>query len=87
VLRHVDRIAAVVLILAGAYLVYYWAFVSSDSGLRSGRGGGLARVANDLTDDVSAWLQRQDALSVGLLLGAVVAVALAFVVARRNPTR
>jgi cytochrome c-type biogenesis protein len=87
VLRYVDRIAAVVLILAGAYLIYYWAYVSSDAGLRSDRGGGLAREANDLTDEIANWLQRQDAVSVGLLLGAVVAVALAVVVARRDPTR
>jgi cytochrome c-type biogenesis protein len=84
-LAYVDRVAAVVLILAGAYLVYYWVFdVTTDSGLRSGRGGGLARSANGLTDDVASWLQRQDAVSVGLVLGAVVALALAVVVARRD---
>lgn len=84
-LRYVDRAAAVVLILAGAYLVYYWVFdVSTDSGLRTGRGGELARSANGLTDDVAGWLQRQDAVGVGLVLGAVVAVALAVVVARRD---
>lgn len=84
-LRYVDRVAAIVLILAGAYLVYYWVFdVSTDSGLRTGRGGELARSANGLTDDVADWLQRQDAVNMGLLLGAVVAVALAVVVARRD---
>jgi cytochrome c-type biogenesis protein len=84
-LRYVDRIAAVVLILAGAYLVYYWVYdVSTDSGLETRRGGGLARSANNLTDDVANWLQRQDAVSVGLVLGAIVAVALAVVVARRD---
>jgi cytochrome c biogenesis protein CcdA len=87
-LRYVDRVSAVVLILAGIYLVYYWVFdVTTDSGLRTGRGGGLARSANDLSSDVAGWLQRQDAVSIGLALSAVVAVALAVVVVRRGESR
>ncbi len=87
-LRYVDRVAAIVLIIAGLYLVYYWVYdVTTDSGLETRRGGGLARSANGLTDDVAAWLQRQDAVSVGLVLGAVVAIALAVMVARRDVPR
>ncbi len=87
-LRYVDRAAAALLVLAGAYLVYYWTLdVTTDSGLRSNRGRGLAQWANDRADQLARWLQAQDAVNVGLVLGAVVAVALAVVVARRGADR
>jgi cytochrome c-type biogenesis protein len=42
-MRYVDRFAGAFLVLAGAYLVYYWTFnLSTNNGLDSTTGGGLA---------------------------------------------
>jgi cytochrome c biogenesis protein CcdA len=42
-MRYVDRFAGAFLVLAGAYLVYYWTFnLSTNNGLDSSTGGGLA---------------------------------------------
>lgn len=85
-MRYVDRLAGVLLVLAGVYLVYYWAF-SVGGSLTPRGGGGLARWAERRTEDVAGWLAARDALNVGLVLGAVVAVAAAVVVARRGADR
>lgn len=86
-MRIVDRLAGALLVLAGAYLVYYWAFSVGSSGAPSGTSGGLARWFERRAADVAGWVEARDALNVGLVLGAIVVVAAAVVVARRGADR
>lgn len=78
-LRYMDRIAAVFLILTGAYLTWYWYAAITE---RSG--------STNVTSWVERWqaelanfLQRQGAWRLALVLGGVIAVAVAFVALRR----
>jgi cytochrome c-type biogenesis protein len=86
---YVDRFAGIFLILAGAYLVYYWVFnLTTDNGLSSDTGGGVAKVVERWSANAQTWIQDQGVWRLGLLLAGVVAAAVAAVVVsqRRRPS-
>ena len=79
----VDRASAVLLVLAGAYLVYYGVWeITTDSGLSSRAGGGLVDWAQrTIVNPFSRWVQEQGggrlALGSALIVGGAVAASLA----------
>ena len=82
VMPYVDRAAAIMLIVAGAYLAYYWAYVKTTD---YGTGAGSQPI-----ERVTGWSSRLEnqilewgPTKVGVALGAVVAVAVAAALVRR----
>jgi hypothetical protein len=83
-LRHVDRVAAVFVTIAGAYITYYWALaLLTDPG--DDTASGPAVFVEDLATRVSTRLQNWGATRVGLVLAVALGGALAFVLTRRQP--
>lgn len=79
-MRHVDRVAGVMLIVAGAYIAYYWA---SDLGRDPGDGTpGLVGVVYDWSASAASWVDRTGGTRVGLGLAALVGLAVVFVLSR-----
>lgn len=79
ILPHVQRISAVFLLVAGAYIVWFWADdLSSDPGDQSRLTGVVDRWSASLT----GWIGDNSEL-VGLVAGGVVALAVLWVVLRR----
>jgi cytochrome c-type biogenesis protein len=75
-MTYVDRFAGIFLILAGAYLVYYWIFnLSTDNGLSSDTGGGVAKTVEGWSADIANWIQQQSVWRLGGLLALVVIAA------------
>ena len=70
-LRHVQRVSAAFLILAGGYLMWFWI-----DGMSSGAGeqGGAARVVDGWSASLTNWIQANSA-TLGLLLGGAVTIA------------
>ncbi len=83
-MQHVDRAAAVLLILAGVYTIYFWILdlrnVAGDSGVR-----GPVRWVDSLSSSAANWIRSTGGTRVGLLLAIIVSAALLYVLAR--PTR
>jgi cytochrome c biogenesis protein CcdA len=90
VLRHamqwVDRLAGLFLLVAGAYLVYYWSFNLRFDATGSLTGGGPASWVETQSARASTWISDRP-WTVGLLFGAVAASALAAVLARQRLDR
>jgi cytochrome c biogenesis protein CcdA len=79
-MRHVDRVAGVMLIVAGAYIAYYWA---SDLGRDPGdRTPGVVGVVYDWSSSAASWVDRTGGTRVGLGLAALVGLAVVFVLSR-----
>ena len=76
--RHVDRVAAVLVTLSGVYLIHYFWVVD----VNEGRSGVTDRV-DDLQARITANLQDRWQI-VAVVLAAIVAGAIVFVVARRD---
>ena len=85
--QFVDRIAAVVLVLAGLYFVYYGIYEVRLNGSGSTSGGGLVTRVTNVQARVQQWIQDRGATTMGVVLGLVVLGAVAIVVARRRPAR
>lgn len=84
-MARVDRIAGGFLIVTGAYLVYYWLFnITTDYGTRTDTGGGLANRVEGWANSLTGWINDVGAVTLCLVMGAVVAAALAFVLMRRR---
>jgi cytochrome c-type biogenesis protein len=82
--RWIDSAAGGLMILAGAYLVYYWWYdLVSDTGAKQVAGGGLSAWFQARADAVATWLNDRGAGFLGLVLGAVAVAALAAVLVRR----
>lgn len=88
--RHVDRAAAVLLIVAGVYIAFYWAFTLA---VPTGSDGGLlARVAEGpvgLVEAVSTWsvnTLEQWARPISVVLGGIVFAAVWVALGRRGPS-
>ncbi|MFN0090053.1 MAG: cytochrome c biogenesis CcdA family protein [Acidimicrobiales bacterium] len=82
--RHLNRVSGGLLVLAGAYIVYYWVFnLSTDPGETTG--AGPARFVEGLSADAIAWFQRLGWGSALVLFGGVIAAAAAVAVLGRRP--
>lgn len=80
-MRYVDRAAGVLLIVAGAYIAYYWASdLDRDPG--TGTPGGPIGVVYDWSAAAADWVDRAGATRIGLALAAVVGLAVVFVLSR-----
>ena len=86
-MRHIDRIAAGLLIAAGAYLVYYWWYdVASDTGAQDVRGQGLVVWLQDRMTDVQNWLVERSVAWLVVVFGGIIAIgALILYGATRSP--
>jgi len=72
--RHINRIAGALLVVAGAYIVYYWTFsLSTEPGTTTG--AGPARFVESLSAWATAWIDDVGWQTVGLLSAAVIAAA------------
>ena len=81
--RFGPRITALVLLLTGAYLAWYWfPAATSDAPVAAGRTGGLT----GLSATVSSWVQEQTSL-LTLLAAAAVVLALALGILQRRRMR
>ncbi|MGQ0803046.1 MAG: cytochrome c biogenesis CcdA family protein [Actinomycetota bacterium] len=79
--RHVERAAGALLVVAGGYIVYYWVFyLGTDVGTE--RGSGPARFVERLSFDVADWIDRH-ALRLAILLAGLVAAVGAYTLTRR----
>ena len=70
VMVHVDRIAGVLLILAGGYTIWYW--VVDLTGEPGDQPEGI-RVVEDLAGDAQQWLRQVGPTRVGIVLGVALA--------------
>jgi hypothetical protein len=70
-LRHVQRVSAAFLILAGGYIMWFWI---DDLSSGAGEQGGAARVVDGWSASLTNWIQANSA-TLGLLLGGAVAIA------------
>lgn len=83
VLPHINRISGALLLLAGAYVVYYgWYELRVFAGTTSG--GGIAQWAFDLNSSISRWINEVGATRLGLILGLVIALAVLIALATRR---
>lgn len=79
--RHVDRVAGVMLVAAGAYIAYYWASeLDRDPG--EGTPAGPIAVVYDWSSSAAEWVDRAGGTRIGLALAAVVGLAVVFVLSR-----
>lgn len=85
-MQWVDRLAGLFLLLAGAYLVYYWAFNLRFDQTGSLTGGGLAQWVEVQSARASTWISDRPWM-LGLLFGAIAAIALAAVLSRHHLDR
>ncbi len=80
--QHLNRIAGTILILAGAYIVYFW--VTNISSPATAGNTGIFRFV----DSVSSWLTNligDNSVVFGLAFGSVVLAVLAYALTRRSP--
>jgi cytochrome c-type biogenesis protein len=83
-MRYVQRAAGALLVAAGAYVAWYGITeIRLDTGQT---GGGVVELVNDLSFEVSAWVQDVGATRIGVALAVVVAGALLFALGRRRRT-
>lgn len=78
-LKYMDRVAAVFIILTGMYLTWYWYSAISDRG-----SDGLTSRVEGWQGGVVNFLQRQGVWKLALVLGVLVAGAVAYVVLTRR---
>jgi threonine/homoserine/homoserine lactone efflux protein len=85
-MQWVDRVAGVFLILAGAYLVYYWTFNLRFDQTGSTSGGGLAAWMEEQSAEATTWIAARP-WTLLIVSGLVITSALVVVVARgrRSP--
>ena len=85
-MQHVDVAAAVLLIVAGLYTIYFWvldlADTESNAGIRR-----PVRWVESVSDGLRNWIRDTGGVRVGLVLIMLVAVALIYVVAKPAPDR
>ena len=80
-MRHIQVASAILLIVAGVYVAYYgWYEIQVTGGNLDA--GGPAAFVTDLQADILAWVQNTGVLRIGLVLGALTAVAAAWALAR-----
>lgn len=84
----VNRVAGVVIILAGAYLVYYgwWERGVLTGDLTARPADGPVSFVTSWSSSISNWLRDIGGARLAVVLGAVIAIALILVVGLRKPT-
>jgi cytochrome c biogenesis protein CcdA len=86
--RYVDRVAGVLAIAAGAYLVYYWWYdVASDTGAQDVRGQGLVVWLQDRMTDVQGWLLERSVAWLVVVFGGAIVLAALLLYGARRPSR
>jgi cytochrome c-type biogenesis protein len=84
----VDRIVAVLLIAAGAYLIYYWWYdVASDTGADDVRGQGLVVWLQDRMTDLQTWLLERSVAWLVVVFGGIILVGALILYGARRPAR
>lgn len=78
-LRHVQRVSAAFLVIAGVYITWFWI---DDLSSGAGEQGGAARVVDGWSASLTNWIQANSA-TLGLLLGGSVAVAVLYALLKR----
>lgn len=73
-LPHVTRLSGVLLLAAGAYVVYYWTFSLLPGSATRRTGAKPIEVGTELSKTLQAWLSGGVGRTVSILLGAAVAV-------------
>ena len=82
--RYVDRIGGALLVLAGAYVVYYWTYdLVTDPGTTAGRGP--IGVIYDWSNSANDWVDSFGGVRLGLVLALVIGVTVLVVLTRRRP--
>jgi cytochrome c biogenesis protein CcdA len=80
--QYVQRIAGVLLVVAGAYVAWYGITeIRLDTGAT---GGGPVDFVTDLSAEISAWVQDTGPTRIGLILAIAVAGAAAYAIGRRR---
>ena len=83
-MRYVDKVAGVLLIVAGLYTMYFWIFdLTTDAGTDTGRGP--ITFVETLAADVQTWVNNQGPSRIGLVLAVFVAGVTIAVLARPAP--
>lgn len=78
VMAHLDRIAAVFLLLTGLYLILY------GYGAIANRSTAVTDMVEEWQAEVATWLQDRGAVTLAVAFGGVTVAALAFVLVRRD---
>ena len=78
-LKYMDRVAAVFIIFTGMYLTWYWYSAIGERG-----SDGLTGRVESWQSEVVNFLQRQGVWKIAIVLGLVVAAAIAYLVNTRN---
>ncbi len=82
-MRYVDRVAGALLIVAGAYLVYYWIFnIATD--YSSSTGSGPITFVEDLSARLATNIQSWGAGRVAVVLAVVIGASTWYAFARRR---
>ena len=85
-MRYVDRVAGVLLIIAGLYTMYFWILdFSTDTGSDTGRGP--VSFVEQLASDVQTWVNNQGPTRIGLAMAIFVAAVAIAVLVRPAPDR
>jgi cytochrome c-type biogenesis protein len=80
--RYVQRVAGALLVVAGAYVVWYGI---TEIRLETGQtGGGPVDFVSEMSAEVTVWVQDVGATRIGVVLAAIVAAAVAYSVGRRR---
>ena len=84
-MRHVDRVSGALLVVAGAYLVYYWAYeLAADDDATAGRGP--IDTVYDWSADAANWVDDVGGVRLGLMLATILTAALLYVLSRPRRT-
>jgi cytochrome c-type biogenesis protein len=87
VLPFVNRVAGGLLVVAGAYLVYYGWFERQSNQSPQSAPGGPASTVFKWNAELSNWISQNDPRRIGIVLGAIVAIAVLLATAWRAPAR
>ena len=80
-IAHIQVVSALLLIVAGVYVAYYGWYEIQINGGNLGAGG-PAGFVTDLQADILTWVQNTGVLRIGLVLGAITALAAAWAIGR-----
>jgi hypothetical protein len=82
VLPYVDRIAGALMVVAGMYVTYYGLTEVTNT-----TNSTITRRGSDISTRLTAWLDERGTGQIGLVLGVLIAIALAVSVVRTRQRR